>query len=112
MKTIVVLITSALLVISNCNKSDIAKGTPECVQKKIKEFDKSSSCNDARVKEYLFQGKHVFVFEPGTCGADMTSEVMDSGCSTLGYLGGISGNTKINGEEFSTAMYVKIVWEK
>lgn len=53
------------------------------------------------------------MFNPGnSCGADMTSEVIDSECNRLGFLDGESGITKINGEEFSHATFVKIIWKK
>jgi len=42
----------------------------------------------------------------------MTSEVADSDCNSLGLLGGIAGNTIINGEEFSNAKFIKTTWEK
>ncbi len=87
-------------------------GTPDCVEAKIREYRLSTTCSDAKVEEYTFQGKTVYAFGPGTCGADMTTEVMNSDCTTIGHLGGIAGNTKINGEEFSTAKYVKTVWIK
>ena len=112
MKTLISLIILFVTVGTSCNKTDIAKGTPQCVKKKIEDFNKTSSCDDAKVKEYEFQGGNAFLFEPGTCGADMTSEVIDSGCITLGYLGGITGNTKINGEEFSNAKFLKTIWKK
>ncbi|OFX51008.1 MAG: hypothetical protein A2046_06175 [Bacteroidetes bacterium GWA2_30_7] len=95
-----------------CNKLDIEKGTPRCVEKKIKEFNENSSCGDAKVDEYSFQNKTVYVFEPGTCGADMTADVIDSDCNGLGSLGGFVGNTKINGEEFSKATFIKTIWKK
>ncbi len=85
---------------------------PKCVQDKIKSFERSSTCGDANVKEYVFKGDPVYAFDPGTCGADMTTEVISSNCNHLGYLGGISGNTKIDGEEFSNARYTKTVWKK
>jgi hypothetical protein len=31
----------------------------------------------------------------------MTSEVFDENCNSIGFLGGITGNTKINGEDLS-----------
>lgn len=52
----------------------------------------------------------VYVYDPGTCGADQTSEVTNTKCETLGYLGGITGNNKINGEDFSSATFKKTVW--
>lgn len=103
---------SILLLSFSCNKEDIAKGTPKCIENSIIDF-KSNCCDKgANVKEYSYQGEEVYVFAPGTCGADMTSEVKDAECVTLGYLGGISGNSTINGDDFSSATYIKMTWEK
>ncbi len=41
----------------------------------------------------------------------MASEVIDSDCNSLGFLGGISGNTEINGEDFSNAIIQSTTWE-
>jgi hypothetical protein len=102
-------IASAII---SCNKLDIEKGTPKCVESKIKEFNKSSVCDNAKVDEYTFQGNTVYTFDPGNCGADMATEVISSDCNSLGSLGGISGNTKISGVEFSTATFIKTTWKK
>jgi hypothetical protein len=108
--SIIVLIT---LGITSCNKPDIEKNIPECIENLIVNFDKEQTCEEGvNVKKYTFQEKIVYVFNPGECGADMTSEVFDSECNSLGLLGGLSGNTEINGEEFSTSIYVSTVWEK
>ena len=114
MKTIL-LITCAVTIslFSSCQKGKISKGTPGCIKDKITVFDENSSCDDGvKVERYAFQGENVYVFNPGTCGADMTSEVIDSECNTLGYLGGLTGNQIINGENFSSANFKEIVWEK
>jgi hypothetical protein len=112
MKKLTYILLLVMSMAAACNKQGIAKGTPSCVKQKIKTFEKQAACSDASVKEYTFQGKTVYVFEPGTCGADMTSEVISSGCSSLGFLGGFTGNTKINGEDFSKAEFVETVWKK
>jgi len=112
MKKLLLLPILALLFCCNCNKQNIEKDTPNCIKKKINVFSKESSCNDATVKRYIFQDKNVFVFEPGTCGADMSSEVVSEDCLSLGMLGGITGNTEINGEDFSKATLVKVIWKK
>lgn len=92
--------------------SDIDPDSPDCIKHSIRGFRSTTACDDgANVKEYLFQGQMVYVFDPGTCGADMTSEVMDESCETLGYLGGIAGNTVINGDSFSNAVYQRTIWE-
>jgi hypothetical protein len=41
----------------------------------------------------------------------MTAEVINTDCNTIGYLGGITGNTKINKENFSNAVFNRIVWK-
>lgn len=111
MEKLSILLLSAFVFIS-CNKLDIEKDTPKCVENKIIDFNKYSTCDNANVKEYIFQGNTVYTFEPGTCGADMTAEVISSDCNSLGFLGGIIGNTKINGEEFTNAIFIKTTWEK
>jgi len=111
MKKLSILLLVAFVIIS-CNKLDIEKGTPKCVENKINDYNKSSTCNTAKVEEYTFQGNTVYTFDPGNCGADMTTEVINSDCNSIGYLGGIDGNTKINGEEFSKAKFIKTTWKK
>ena len=112
-KNIQVLLIFLSIGFFSCQKLEIEEGTPECVENLIKDFDKEQSCDQGvKVEKYSFQGKMVYVFNPGTCGADMTSRVVDSECNTLGLLGGVSGNTKINGENFSNAAFESIVWER
>jgi hypothetical protein len=112
MKHVSILLFVLVTVFASCKKQGVQQSTPICLDKKIESFSASSNCNDANVKAYTFQTKTVYVFDHGTCGADMTSEVIDSDCKTLGTLGGFTGNTKINGEEFSNAVFVKTVWQK
>lgn len=100
------------LVLASCTKTDIAKDTPRCIKSEIRDFSKQVPCDDATVGEFTFQGETVYLFFPGTCGADMASDVISSDCKNLGSLGGISGNTKINGESFSNAQFIRTVWEK
>lgn len=92
-------------------KKNIEKDVPKCIKSDVSVFEKTACKNSATCKEYLFQSKLVYVFNPGTCGADMTSEVKDSDCKTLGHLGGIAGNSTINGEDFSKAQYKRTVWK-
>jgi hypothetical protein len=99
------------ILLLGCNKLDIQKGTPKSIKSKIKDFNKSQECEDRNVKEYTFQGNTVYAFDPGLCGADLTTEIVNSDSDNLGYLGGISGNYRINGEEFSNAIFIKTTWE-
>lgn len=95
-----------------CKKTKGGKDIPAAIKIAIEKFDKETNCNSAKVDEYKFQSQKVYVFDPGICGADMTSRVADENNTTLGYLGGIAGNTKINGEDFSNAKFIKTVWTK
>jgi len=105
------LILSSVLI--SCNKEEeSSKVIPRCISNLITEFKKSASCNDSKVDQYRFQDQIVFVFDPGTCGADMQASVIDFNCDSLGALGGIDGNTEINGEDFANAQFIKTVWEK
>jgi hypothetical protein len=112
MKRLIFFTIIAMIAFTGCNKLDIAKDTPKCIVNKINDFNKDADCDDPNVKEYTFQGGSVYVFDPGTCGADMTSAVFDSDCTGLGQLGGFAGNTTINGENFSSAVFVKTIWAK
>ncbi len=111
MKKLSIILLFAFVIIS-CNKLEIEKGTPKSVKNKIKEFNKSSYCSNAKVNEFTFQGNTVYAFDPGNCGADMMTEVVSSDCKSLGSLGGFSGNTIINGADFSAATFIKTTWKK
>ena len=93
-----------------CRKSNEQDRTPTCLENSIAQFVLYACDTGATVKEYRFQGKIVYLMEPGSCGADMQSIVLDRECNNLGALGGITGNTKIDGVEFSTATYIRTVW--
>ena len=101
-----------LITLVSCTLN-ISPDTPGCIQDKIKEFSKAQvPCESGKsVKEYIFQNTKVYVFDPGTCGNDMGLDVYDSACNYLGFLGGIAGISEINGEEFSTAVFTRIVWK-
>lgn len=112
-RTFALLALSTVFAFSACKKEQCGFGDlPECISDRINNGDNELFCDDANVKEFQFQQKTVYVFDPGTCGADFTSNVLDTDCNSLGFLGGLHGNTKINGEEFSNAVFVRTVWEK
>ncbi len=92
-------------------QNDIDSNAPDCVKHRTRSFRSECCDSGASVKEYIFQGQNVYVYDPGDCGADMTSEVTDETCTTLGYLGGITGNTIINGEDFSLAQFERLIWK-
>ena len=90
-----------------------AEKLPACIQNEINsmKIKTGAYCKDFSVSLYNFQGKEVYVFNPGTCGADMMSPVYDASCKKLGALGGYAGITTVNGESFSSAELVRVVYE-
>ena len=108
-KTLIILAFIGLFSIS-CEKID--KDCPDCIQDKIKEFAKSTTCQkEVSVALYVFQDQNVYVFSEGTCGADLGAAIYAENCDKLGYLGGIAGNLMINGVKFhENAVYQKQVW--
>ena len=113
-KSKLLLLILPIIILFGCRKSDIEPDVPACIKNKIVDFKKPQAlCDDAMVSEFEFKGKIVYVFYQGSCGADMTDDVIDAGCNYLGYLGGLTGNTTINGVDFyANATYLRIVWEK
>jgi hypothetical protein len=117
MKALGCVVGFLLILLIACDKEPLEKpvGEPRfvgsCLDYKIEYFN-GVACEGALVKEYFYQGKKVYVFEPGNCGADMTSEVVSEHCEHLGDLGGISGNHMINGANFDDAVYRHTVWRK
>lgn len=101
MKNLIILISIFLIVTTGCKK-DLIKSLPECVQDEI---------SDSKVLEYSFQNQKVYVFEEGSCGADLSFTVIDEDCNILGYLGGFSGNDIINGESFDSAKLEQTIWK-
>ena len=100
--------------ILGCEDFDLHEAVPKCIEKKIKEFRKSwTTCDSgAKVNRYEFQGMEVYVFGPGTCGADMSATVYDKQCNSLCSLGGFTGNIMCNGVVFADYATNKIlIWE-
>jgi len=100
------------MILTSCGDSDIAPNTPSCIIDKIQSLKENSTCDDPSIREYKFQGEIVYVVDPGSCGADLASGVYDSDCNGIGQIGGISGNTEVNGEDFSHAKFIRTIWQK
>ena len=100
-----------ILLLAACEKID--NGAPDCIKHLIKHHqDKMWLCEKgASVNQYSFQDQFVYVFDPGTCGADMQAPVYNESCELLGNLGGFVGNLIINGERFDQkATFIKTIW--
>lgn len=106
-------VLAAGLFLSACDEADIEKNTPSCIRQKAINLSRETPCEEgAAVKEYLFQGRTVYVLSAGSCIADGSDEVVDANCNRLGYLGGFGGNTSINGESFAKAEFRRTIWQQ
>ncbi len=104
---------AGLLSFAACNKSGKITGGSACIKAKVIAFRNGpETCSSgATVKQYTFRNQNVYVFDQGTCGADFAQPVLNETCDTLGFLGGISGNGGIQGQNFyATATYVSTIW--
>lgn len=110
MKSTVLSLLFSLLLLNSCKKDE--QPIPECIQSEITRFSNNSCEKDAKVAQYTFQGKTVYSFFMGHCGGDLPTFIKDAHCNDLGFLGGFGGNTKINGQEFSSATYVRTIWSR
>ncbi|HPH82259.1 MAG TPA: hypothetical protein PL185_06780 [Flavobacteriales bacterium] len=102
---------SICFLLASCNKNEVIIGPPECLNDQITEFIKGACPYGNYVDKYKFQNEIVYVLTPGSCGADMQTLVINEECQQLGTLGGITGNTQINGVDFyANAQYIEGIW--
>lgn len=96
--------------VSSCSKRDLDAGMTACMREEIETFKTSDRiCDDAVVTKYFFQNQYVYVFDAACC-CDWISSVVDADCNVIGGLGGIAGNTKVNGADFRNAKLIGEVW--
>ena len=111
MKQLSLIVILFSLSISGCKKNSY--DAPGCIEDKIDAFKVSVVCDHgAYVALYSFNDKDVYVFYEGYCGADLGAQVYSSDCLYLGFLGGLTGNTFIQGVNFyNNARFIKRIWE-
>ena len=102
-----------ILVLSTCEKIDLEVDVPDCIKHEIRAFKKTpEGCSGAQVMRYDYNGERVYVFEPGSCGADMLTYIYDSDCHRLCTLGGFAGNILCDGQNFyENAKNGVLVWK-
>jgi hypothetical protein len=100
-----------LMLASGCEKNKY--DAPGCIEDKIDEFIANITCDKgAYVALYKFNEEDVYVFYDGDCSNELGATVYSSNCLNLGFLGGLSGNTFIQGVNFYVyARYIKSIWE-
>jgi hypothetical protein len=104
------------LTATSCHNPGIASSIPKCIYEEINQNSKNSDWMVGSVKEFEFQGKLVYFFEPDTRRiADGATTIKDAGCNTLCNVGGFGGEAinQCNGENFfKLSVYKRTIWEK
>jgi hypothetical protein len=109
MKLILFLLALPLLN-NTCSKNRTA--IPACVNEKIEQIKKEPKWNPpAEVNEYIYNGKHVFLFSSNCC--DQYNNLYDKDCNFIcapsgGFTG--KGDNKCN-DFFQSAKHVKLIWK-
>jgi hypothetical protein len=116
MKRFLIPFLPVVLIVTSCHNPEIASGVPSCIYTDINQISKDPQSFVGSVKEYQFQGKVVYAFEPDTKRiADGTTAIKDAECKTLCHVGGFAGpanNQCIGGNFFKDAVYKRTIWEK
>lgn len=104
------MLSAPLMLALQCNKQK--SETPSCIQLKIDQIKTVPKWNPpAEVNEYIYQGKHVYLFSADCC--DQYNELFDSKCNYIcAPSGGITGDGDRKCTDFRTAaQFVKLVWK-
>lgn len=105
-----------LLSATACHNPPIASGIPNCIYKEISKKSKDPNWETGSVKEYLFQNKLVYSFDPDIAKiADGASTIKDADCNTMCSIGGFAGQAvnQCNGENFfKMAVLKRTIWQK
>ncbi len=90
--TTFIFLISIFYTILSCEKSDIAKGTPDCIRSKIELIQEEEVRNPpAEIWKYDYKGMEVYYITAYCC--DIPSELYDSDCNLICHPdGGITGN--------------------
>ena len=109
MKSLLLLILFIPLLAMNCSKN---KEVPSCVNEKIDQIKTEPKWNPAaEVNEYIYQGKHVFLFSSDCC--DQYNMLYDGTCNYLcAPSGGITGGGDGKCSDFyNAAKFIRLVWK-
>lgn len=86
MKAICFILLSSFLLLS-CSED-----TPDCISEQIASFKVNQiDCRGATIIKYEFKGEEVYAFSDGQCISDGGTQIWDSACNSVCFLGGIAG---------------------
>ena len=96
----------------SCNKYDLPKDVPTCIQRKIKSFLKKDKRNPpAKIWQYTYNGETVY-YIPSYC-CDIPSDLLNEKCKIICHPdGGDSGNgSGTCSDFFRNRINEKLIWE-
>lgn len=96
---------------SRCSKQK-PDAIPVCIQQKIEAIKAEPKWNPpAEVDEYLYNGKHVFLFSSNCC--DQYNILYDENCEVIcAPSGGLTGKGDGKCADFAeSAKHVKLIWK-
>ncbi len=110
MMRLLILVCMIHLIVS-CSSTE--QETSDCIEEKVTSFKTSQSdCIGASIISYLYSDQQVYAFSDGQCISDGGTQIWDSDCNSVCFLGGIAGFTDCNGEDFyELAEELMIIWE-
>ena len=109
MKVILLLLFFSSFIGMQCNKQK--EEITSCVEQKIEEIKREPVWNPAaEVNEYIYQGKHVYLFTGNCC--DQFNKLYDGSCTYIcAPSGGIVGGDGKCRDFYTTAAPVRLVWK-
>lgn len=110
MKYILLSASILLLTAATCRKA--LQTLPVCIQQKINEIKAEPKWNPpAEVNEYLYNGKHVYLFSSNCC--DQYTVLYDENCNPLcAPSGGLTGTGDNKCTDFlQKAKHIRLVWK-
>ena len=89
-------ILSSIVSLMSCSE-----GEPPCIAERIDNFkNNQSDCREATIAKYEFMGSEVYTFTDGQCISDDGTNIIDSECNSVCFLGGIAGFTLCQDKDF------------
>ena len=111
MKNIFVILLISITTVA-CNKEEVPKGTPKCIEQKINDIAKGDVWNPpAKVVSYEYNSQTVYYFTPRCC--DIPSTLYDENCNEVcSPDGGLTGSGDGTCDDFfTTRTDEKLIWE-
>lgn len=112
MKKSVIVFLLLFVCIISCNKHDLPKGTPKCIENEINKLENLEPQNPrASVWRYKFKGEYVYYIPSACC--DIPSKLYDSNCNLIcSPDGGFTGTGDGKCTDFhSTKTEEKLIWK-